>query len=80
VSTISWQDGSLTRKERELICIAIDCTITHTFEPGLRIHIRNALKEGATVHEILDVFKLASVIGLEGYILSAEAMFNDQTR
>ncbi|WP_233852934.1 carboxymuconolactone decarboxylase family protein [Paraburkholderia sp. HD33-4] len=75
ISTVSWKDGSLTRKERELICVAIDCTVTHTFEPGLRIHIRNALKEGANANEILDVFKLASLIGLEGYILSAEALF-----
>ncbi|SAK98272.1 carboxymuconolactone decarboxylase [Caballeronia calidae] len=79
ISTVSWKDGSLTRKERELICVAIDCTVTHTFEPGLRIHIRNALKEGATADEVLDVFKLASVIGMEGYILSAEALFESQT-
>lgn len=80
ISTVSWKDGSLTRKERELICVAIDCTVTHTFEQGLRIHIRNALKEGATADEVLDVFKLASVIGMEGYILSAEALFESQTR
>jgi alkylhydroperoxidase/carboxymuconolactone decarboxylase family protein YurZ len=77
LSTQSWKHGSLSRKERELICVAIDCTVTHTFEPGLAIHIRNALREGATPSEILDVFKLASVIGLEGYLLSAEAMFGE---
>lgn len=75
VSTASWRRGSLTVKERELICIAIDCTVTHMYEPGLVIHIRNALKSGATREEILEVFQLASVIGLEGYILGAQALF-----
>jgi alkylhydroperoxidase/carboxymuconolactone decarboxylase family protein YurZ len=78
LSTQSWKDGSLTRKERELICVAIDCTVTHTFEPGLAIHIRNALREGATPAEFLDVFKLASAIGLEGFVLSAETLFGGQ--
>jgi alkylhydroperoxidase/carboxymuconolactone decarboxylase family protein YurZ len=78
LSTQSWKDGSLSRKERELICVAIDCTVTHTFEPGLAIHIRNALSQGASPAEIMDVFKLASAIGLEGYVLSAEAMFGGE--
>ena len=30
-STIPWTDGTLSQKERELICIAIDCTVTHMF-------------------------------------------------
>jgi alkylhydroperoxidase/carboxymuconolactone decarboxylase family protein YurZ len=77
LSTQSWKYGSLSRKERELICVAIDCTVTHTFEPGLAIHIRNALRDGATPGEILDVFKLASALGLEGYLLSADEMFGE---
>jgi alkylhydroperoxidase/carboxymuconolactone decarboxylase family protein YurZ len=77
VSTASWKDGSLTRKERELVCIAIDCTVTHMFEPGLVLHIRCALEHGATRDEILDVFQLASLTGLESYILGAEALFGE---
>ncbi|MBT2305451.1 carboxymuconolactone decarboxylase family protein [Variovorax paradoxus] len=76
VSTESWNNGPLTSKERELVCIAIDCSVTHMYEPGLVIHIRNALKHGAEREEILEVFHLASLTGLEGYILGAEAMFN----
>lgn len=74
ISTESWVNGGLTPKERELICIAIDCSVTHMFEPGLAIHIRNALKNGASRDEILEVFALASAIGLEGYIAGAEAL------
>lgn len=75
VATASWQFGSLTKKERELVCIAIDCTVTHMYRPGLVIHIRAALEAGAAPQEILEVFQLASVIGLEGYILGAKALF-----
>ena len=75
LSTESWKNGTLTKKERELVCIAIDCTVTHMFEPGLVIHIRQALQNGASRAEILEVFQLASLTGLEGYILGAEALF-----
>lgn len=77
ISTASWKDGSLTRKERELVCIAIDCTVTHMFEPGLALHIRCALEHGASRQEILDVFQLASLTGLESYIEGGEALFGD---
>lgn len=78
ISTVSWKEGSLSVKERELMCIAIDCTVTHQFESGLAIHIRNALRAGATRDEILEVFRLASLIGLEGYILAGEALYAER--
>ena len=75
VSTAPWLNGSLSEKERELICIAIDCTVTHMYEPGLIIHIRHALQKGATREEILAVFHLAALTGLEGYVLGAQTLF-----
>ncbi len=74
MSTESWYRGCLTRKEREFVCIGIDCTVTHSYEPGLRIHLRNAIREGATKGEILEIFQLAALMGLEGFVLSGEAM------
>jgi alkylhydroperoxidase/carboxymuconolactone decarboxylase family protein YurZ len=75
LSVASWQHGPLTRKEREFICIGIDCTVTHTYAPGLRIHIRNAIAEGASEGEILEIFQLAAMMGLDAYVLTAEALF-----
>lgn len=75
LSTEPWKHGTLTDRERELVCIAIDCTVTHMFEPGLAIHVRNALQKGASRVEILEVFQLASVLGLEGYMLAAETLY-----
>lgn len=77
LSTEPWEHGSLSEKERELICIAIDCTVTHMYEPGLVIHIRHALQKGATAQEILAVYHLAGLAGLSSFILGAEALFGD---
>jgi alkylhydroperoxidase/carboxymuconolactone decarboxylase family protein YurZ len=77
ISTDSWINGSLADKERLLILIGINSTITHTYEPGLRSHIRLALQGGATQAEILDVFQLAGLMGLEGFVLAARALVED---
>jgi alkylhydroperoxidase/carboxymuconolactone decarboxylase family protein YurZ len=77
LSTASWKDGSLTRKERELIALSVDCIVNHMFEPGLAMHVRCAIEHGASRDEILDVFQLASLLGLETYIQGAEALFGE---
>jgi alkylhydroperoxidase/carboxymuconolactone decarboxylase family protein YurZ len=69
-----WRSGSLTPLERELMYIAIDCSITHTYEAGLRMHIQNALRYGATRDQILEVFQLAGLLGTEGYVLGIECV------
>jgi alkylhydroperoxidase/carboxymuconolactone decarboxylase family protein YurZ len=78
LSVESWKRGSLTRKEREFICIGIDCAVTHQYGPGLRIHIRNALKCGATREELLEIFQLAALMGVESYVMGVEAMFGER--
>lgn len=59
-----WKKGILSPKVKELIYIAIDASTTHLYEPGLRLHIANALKYGATKEEIMEVFELVSVLGI----------------
>jgi alkylhydroperoxidase/carboxymuconolactone decarboxylase family protein YurZ len=69
-----WKNGALSPKERELVYIGIDCSVTHMYGPGLALHIRNALRNGATRNEILEVFQLVALMGIEGYILGADAL------
>lgn len=52
-----------------LIRLNIDVTATHLYAPGVRRHIREALRIGATRAEILEVFKLASVVGIHACAL-----------
>jgi alkylhydroperoxidase/carboxymuconolactone decarboxylase family protein YurZ len=63
-SAVPFQNGTLEPKVRELIYIAIDASTTHLFEPGTRIHIRNALAHGATAAEIMEVLELTSILGV----------------
>ena len=75
VSTQSWNSGPLSPKERAFVCIGIDSTVMHNYEPGLRRHIRNALAHGGSAEEILEVLQLSGMIGLESYIVGARALF-----
>ncbi|WP_227378148.1 carboxymuconolactone decarboxylase family protein [Haladaptatus halobius] len=59
-----WNEGELDPKTKELIYVAIDVATTHLYLPGLRVHIQNALSYGATREEIMEVFELASVLGI----------------
>ncbi|PYH94486.1 carboxymuconolactone decarboxylase [Aspergillus ellipticus CBS 707.79] len=52
------------RKTKELVYIAIDSATTHMFLPGLKLHIRNAVKFGASPDEIMETFELASLMGI----------------
>jgi len=63
-SAVPWKKGVLPPKIKELIYTAIDASTTHLYEPGLRQHISNALKYGATKEEIMEVFELVSVLGI----------------
>jgi alkylhydroperoxidase/carboxymuconolactone decarboxylase family protein YurZ len=63
-----WEDGVLEPKVKELIYTAFDASATHMYVPGLRQHIENALGYGATPAEVMEVFELASTIGIHGYL------------
>jgi AhpD family alkylhydroperoxidase len=73
VSNEPWIKGSLSAKERELIYIAVDSSITQLNEGGIRMHVREAVRYGATRAEILAVLQLASLLGAEGYVLATTA-------
>lgn len=60
-----YASGLLPPKDVELLSIALDASYTHMYAPGTRRHIRNALKAGATVDEIMAVLKLCVVQGIQ---------------
>ena len=61
-----YQSGVLPAKEIELISIALDASYSRMFAFGTRRHIKNALKAGATVLEIMEVLKLCVAQGVQG--------------
>ena len=57
--------GILDPKLAELLSIAFDVSFTHMYAPGVRRHVKAALKLGATAQEIMDVFKLCVAQGVQ---------------
>ena len=75
LSSVPWKPGSaLSPRVKELLYIAIDSSTTHMYEPGLRIHIRNALGYGATRDEIMEVFQLTSILGVHTVAMGVPAL------
>lgn len=66
--------GPLAPKLVELLYVALDASSTHLFRSGLVLHIRLALKNGASVREILDVLRLATAQGLHGTLAGVEIL------
>lgn len=59
----------LEPKLLSLIRLMIDVTATHLYRPGVQRHVRDALRIGVSRSEILEVFKLASVVGIHACAL-----------
>jgi alkylhydroperoxidase/carboxymuconolactone decarboxylase family protein YurZ len=70
MSSHSWEHGTLEPKVKEFVYCAFDASATHMFAPGLRQHIANAIRYGATPEELMEVFELASGIGVESFALA----------
>ena len=67
-------------KELELLSVALDASYTHMYGPGTRRHIKNALRAGATVEEIMEVLKLCVVQGVQACNLGVPILAEELER
>ncbi len=72
-----YASGVLPAKAIELLSIAFDASFTHMYAPGTRRHIRNALKAGATMEEVMEVLKLCVVQGVEAFNLAVPILIEE---
>ncbi|KAL1845654.1 hypothetical protein Plec18170_009641 [Paecilomyces lecythidis] len=56
--------GALEPKTKELIYCAFDAAATHLYKPGLKLHMRNAIRHGATPEEIMEVLEIAALLSI----------------
>lgn len=75
--TAPWKTGILEPKVIEFIYIAIDASTTHLFEKGIQVHLKNALKYGATKEEILEVYQLTSSIGFHSLLMGIPILVDE---
>jgi alkylhydroperoxidase/carboxymuconolactone decarboxylase family protein YurZ len=79
-SSVPWKKGTLEPKVKEFIYIAIDAATTHLYDAGTRIHIKNALKYGATKEEIMEVFQLVSVLGIHTFTVGVPILVEEMKK
>jgi alkylhydroperoxidase/carboxymuconolactone decarboxylase family protein YurZ len=79
-SSHPWTHGVLEPKVKELIYTAFDASATHMYVPGLRQHIENALAYGATPAEVMEVFELASTIGIHACVVGLPILLEELSR
>jgi len=69
--SIPLNSPALDPRTFELVCIAIDASVTHMFAPGTRRHIRRALDLGVSTEEVMAVLQLTATLGLHTMSLAA---------
>jgi alkylhydroperoxidase/carboxymuconolactone decarboxylase family protein YurZ len=66
--------GPLSPLACELIYVALDASSTHLFESGLALHMRYAMKHGATPAQVMEVLAMATAQGLGGTRIGVEML------
>jgi alkylhydroperoxidase/carboxymuconolactone decarboxylase family protein YurZ len=74
-SSVPWEnEPALNPKVREFVYVAIDASTTHLLVPGIRAHVQNAIRYGATLDELLEVLEIVSLLGMQTYAEGARAL------
>jgi alkylhydroperoxidase/carboxymuconolactone decarboxylase family protein YurZ len=61
--------GALDHKTRSLISLALAAAPTHLDRDSMRLHIRRALRQGATAAELLEVMQLVAHLGIHACVI-----------
>ena len=75
--SVPHREGPLPQKYKELIMIAINAATTHLYGPGVKRHMQNALKAGATKEEILETIQLTTVLGIHSCNLAVPILMEE---
>jgi len=77
LSSLPWERGVIAPKLKEFIYIAIDAATTHLYESGIRLHIQNAIKYGATAPEIMAVLEVISTLGIHSCTVGSQMILEE---
>ncbi|GAB7356251.1 hypothetical protein MBLNU459_g7065t1 [Dothideomycetes sp. NU459] len=78
-SSLPSKTGVLEPKVRELVTCAFDAATTHLYGRGTKIHMRNALRLGATPAEIMEMLEITSLMGIHGVTLAASVLLDESS-
>lgn len=74
------RNGPLPPKFKELILVAINAATTHLYAPGVRRHMANAFKEGATKEEVLETIQLVTIMGIHSCNLAIPILVEEHEK
>jgi len=77
LSSIPWTHGPLSLMDKELILVAADSATTHLYEPGLRVHVQNALRLGATARDVISVLEVVSTMGIHSFAVGLPILLDE---
>jgi alkylhydroperoxidase/carboxymuconolactone decarboxylase family protein YurZ len=66
--------GPLPPKIKALIGLALNAAMTHLHAPGIRAHVREALRFGASRRELIEVLQLVSVMAVHACVLGVPVL------
>ena len=69
LSSHMYSKGALPLHVKELILMALDAACTHQHAAGTKVHMRNALRSGATVEQVVETLELCVLIGIHSCTL-----------
>ncbi len=78
--SVPHREGPLPQKYKELIMIAINAATTHLYAPGVRRHMRNAIRAGASREEVLETIQLTTVMGIHACNLAVPILIEEFER
>lgn len=55
---------ALDHREIELVAVAIDSSLSHSFELGLRNHVDAALEQGLSRDELVEIYEILTLVGI----------------
>ncbi len=76
-SSVPWKTGPLEPKLKEFVYITFDTAATHLYTSGLRLHLVNAVRYGATAAELIEVMEIASTLGMHGVLEAAPILLEE---
>ncbi|MCJ1302887.1 hypothetical protein MMC08_005692 [Hypocenomyce scalaris] len=74
LTTLPGETNVLAPKDREILTAAFDAACTHLYNIGTKVHMRNALKLGATPDELMEMLEITSLMGIDGVTASAAVL------
>lgn len=72
--------GPLPAHFKELILVAVNAATTHLYAPGVRRHIANALRAGATREEVLETIQITTLLGIHACNLAVPILCEEWER